>query len=241
MRSVSATAVLVAVLIGLSFPAASSAAKHPRLPERYEHWLDQEVPYLITDAEKNSFRALTTDESRDRFIQTFWAIRNPDPAAPNNAVRDEYYRRLDYANTHYGLPSAQNGWHTDRGMVYITLGPPQLKRSYADTTDLVPFETWFYQDPASALAPYFSVLFFKPSAAEDFKIYSPYQDRPEKLVASTNAVNDERAALKIIKQSVGNDVANLTLSLFPNEPVDNINGTPTLESDVPAQQNPQLP
>ncbi len=28
------------------------------------------------------------------------------------------------------------------------------------------------------------------------------------------------------------EVANLTLSIFPNEPVDNVKGTPTLESDV---------
>jgi GWxTD domain-containing protein len=220
------------VLLGLFLPAASWAAKHPQLPERYEHWLDQEVPYLITDAEKKIFVGLTTDQARDHFIETFWAIRNPNPASPSNTAREEHYRRLDYANTHYGLPSAQNGWRTDRGMVYITLGPPQQKRSYADTTDLVPFETWFYQDPSNGLAPYFSVLFYKPSAAEDYKIYSPYQDHPEKLIASTEAVNDQRTALKIIKQTLGDEVANLTLSLFPNEPVDNVNGSPTLESDV---------
>ena len=85
-------------------------------------------------------------------------------------------------------------------MVYITLGPPQQKRSYPNTRFLEPLETWFYQDPASALAPYFSVLFYKPSPAEDFKIYSPYQDGPDALIASTNAVNDPKAALKIIKE-----------------------------------------
>jgi GWxTD domain-containing protein len=226
------TAIVVALFIGLITPSFSWGAKHSQLPPRYEHWLTQEVPYLITDNEKTTFLGLATDQDRDRFIETFWAVRNPDPNSPTNTAREEHYQRLDYANTHYGLPSAQNGWRTDRGMVYITLGPPQQKHSYTDTTDLVPMETWFYQDPANALAPYFSVLFFRRSAAEDFKIYSPYQDRPEKLIASTNAVNDQAAALKIIKRTLGNEVANLTLSLFPNEPVDNVNGTPTMESDV---------
>ena len=96
----------------------------------------------------------------------------------------------------------------------------------ASSRDLV------YQDPGSALAPYFSVLFFQRSPAEDYRIYSPYQDRPEKLIASTNAVNDEPTALKIIKEDLGDEVANLTLSLPPNEPVDNVQGTPTLESDA---------
>jgi GWxTD domain-containing protein len=226
------TAIVVALFVGILTPSFSWAAKHSQLPPRYEHWLTQEVPYLITENEKNTFLGLATDQDRDRFIETFWAVRNPDPNSPTNTAREEHYQRLDYANTHYGLPSAQNGWRTDRGMVYITLGPPQQKHVYTDTTDLVPMETWFYQDPANALAPYFSVLFFKRSAAEDFKIYSPYQDRPEKLIASTNAINDEPAALKIIKRTLGNEVANLTLSLFPNEPVDNVNGTPTMESDV---------
>jgi GWxTD domain-containing protein len=232
-RSVYATGVLVAVVIGLLLcPPAATAAKHPQLPPRYEHWLDQEVNYLITNQERTAFLSLATDQDRDHFIESFWAIRNPDPNSPSNTFREEHYRRLDYANTHYGLPSAGNGWRTDRGMVYITLGPPQQKRSYPNTRYLEPLETWFYQDPGSALAPYFSVLFFQPSPAEDFRIYSPYQDRPEKLIASTNAVNDEPTALKIIKDDLGDEIANLTLSLFPNEPVDNIKGTPTLESDV---------
>jgi hypothetical protein len=117
-------------------------------------------------------------------------------------------------------------------MVYITLGPPQQKRAYPNERELKPIETWFYQDPASALAPYFSVLFYKRSNAEDFKIYSPYQDGPDALIDSTNAINDPQTALKIIKTDLGNEVANLTLSIFPNEPVDNTKGTVTLESDA---------
>ena len=232
-RSVSAAGIAVALLFGLLVCLSTAvAAKHSQLPSRYEHWLDEEVNYLITSQERTIFLGLTTDKDRDHFIETFWAIRNPDPTSPGNTFKDEHYRRLEYVNTHYGLPSAQNGWRTDRGMVYITLGPPQQKRSELNTKYLLPIEIWFYQDPGSALAPYFSVLFFQPSPAEDFRIYSPYQDRPEKLIASTNAVNDEPAALKIIKEDLGNEVANLTLSLFPNEPVDNVQGTPTLESDV---------
>jgi GWxTD domain-containing protein len=232
-RFVHAASIMVVLTFGLSLCSlTASAAKHPQLPPTYDHWLNQEVNYLITNQERASFLALTTDQDRDAFIDTFWAIRNPDPNSPSNTFREEHYRRLEYVNNHYGSPSAGNGWHTDRGMVYITLGPPQQKRSYLNTKYLEPLETWFYQDPAGALAPYFSVLFFKPSPAEDFRIYSPYQDRPDKLIASTNGANDVPTALRIIKADLGDEIANLTLSLFPNEPVDNKAGTPTLESDV---------
>jgi GWxTD domain-containing protein len=166
-RSVSAAGIAVALLFGLLVCLSTAvAAKHSQLPSRYEHWLDEEVNYLITSQERTIFLGLTTDKDRDHFIETFWAIRNPDPTSPGNTFKDEHYRRLEYVNTHYGLPSAQNGWRTDRGMVYITLGPPQQKRSELNTKYLLPIEIWFYQDPGSALAPYFSVLFFQPSPAE---------------------------------------------------------------------------
>jgi GWxTD domain-containing protein len=224
-------AILAIGLLCLS-PKAMAATQHHGLPDKYEHWLDAEVNYLITDEEKKIFLHLPTDKDRDKFIETFWAVRNPDPNSPTNSFREEHYRRLDYANNNFGPRGANDGWRTDRGMVYITLGPPQQRRPYPNTQDLNPMEIWFYQDPGRALAPYFSVIFFQRSAAEEYKLYSPYIDGPEKLIASTNAVNNPPAALKIIKQDLGNEVANLTLSLFPNEPVDNKNGTRTLESDT---------
>ena len=217
----------------LFFPSGAFAAKAKAadLPPRYQHWLKAEVTYLISDEERNNFLALSTDHDRDAFIQSFWMIRNPDPTSPSNTFREEHYRRLEYANSHYGTHNG-DGWGSDRGMVYITLGAPQQKQLYLNTKYLLPMEIWFFQDPAKALDPYFSVLFFKPSPAEDFRIYSPYQDRPEKLIASTNAVNNEQIALKIIKDQLSDEVANLTLSLLPNEKVDSKEAYPSLQSDV---------
>jgi GWxTD domain-containing protein len=223
--------IVVFVLALVLSSSAAIAAKHVDLHPKYEHWLTAEVNYLISDEERANFLSLTTDRDRDAFIQSFWTIRNPDPNAPGNAFREEHYRRLEYANSHYGVAGQDDGWRTDRGMTYITLGAPQQKQIYINTKYLQPMEIWFYQDPGSALAPYFSVIFFKPSPAEDYRIYSPYQDRPEKLVASTNAVNDQKMALKIIKDQLSDEVANLTLSLLPNEPVDAKEAYPGLESD----------
>ncbi len=233
-RSFRLSSIALAFVLGFLFcpQGATAAPQHPQLPPRYEHWLDNEVNYLITDREKRSFLRLSSDHDRDAFIDNFWAIRNPDPNSPTNAFREEHYRRLEFANSNFGARGFNDGWRTDRGMVYITLGAPQQRRPYPNTMNLLPMEIWFYQDPGSALAPYFSVIFFKKSAAEEYKLYSPYMDGPDKLIASTNAVNDPPTALKIIKNDLGNEVANLTLSLFPNEPVDNKNGTRTLESDT---------
>jgi GWxTD domain-containing protein len=207
------------------------AATKRSLPANYAAWLNEEVPYIVTNSERSAFLDLKTDADRDAFIQNFWAIRNPDPNSPTNEFRDEYYRRLAYANDQFGSPGRHDGWRTDRGMVYITLGPPQQLTPYRASQYLTPLEIWFYQSPSPnhALPPYFYVVFYQRSLNEDYKLYSPFLDKPERLVQSTNAVNDEAVALKIIKEDLGAEVARISLTLLPNEPasVD----SPSLESE----------
>jgi GWxTD domain-containing protein len=225
--------ILVSVVFTLAtsdFRAAST--KNSQLPEVYRHWLNEEVSYIITDAERDAFLQLKTNQDRDTFIDNFWKIRNPDPLAPSNVAKDEYYRRLAYANEQYGFRGADNGWRTDRGMVYITLGAPKQTARYLSTKYLRQMEIWFYQSPGPALPIYFSVIFFKPSPSEDFRLYSPYSDRPEKLITSNTAVNDEPRAIRIIQQDTNDEVARLSLSLLPDEPVDLHEAYPSLQSDV---------
>ena len=228
-RSFSVLFLLVLIATGTGL---LRAATKNSLPSHYAAWLNEEVPYIITNTERGAFLGLKTDADRDAFIQNFWAIRNPDPNSPTNEFRDEYYRRLAYANDRFGSPGRHDGWRTDRGMVYITLGPPQQLTPYRASQYLTPLEIWFYQSPSPnhALPPYFYVVFYQRSLNEDYKLYSPFLDKPERLVQSTNAVNDEAMALKIIKEDLGAEVARISLTLLPNEPasVD----SPSLESET---------
>jgi GWxTD domain-containing protein len=219
----------LALFFVLSAAPFAWAAKHPPVPEPYKHWLTEEVPYLITDDEKNLFFSLTTNEARDRFIDDFWKVRSSDPDSPVNTFREEYYRRIAYADAKFG---GQNGWASDRGMVYITLGEPKQRREYPNTKYLREMEIWFYQSPGGGLPSYFYVVFYKPSGAEDYKLYSPYLDKPEKLIASTNAINNEKEAVKIIDSDLGPEVARTVISLLPTEPVDTKNPEPSLQSDI---------
>jgi len=220
----------LAILGSVDLRAVST--KSSQLPEVYRHWLNEEVNYLITDAERDAFLQLKTNQDRDTFIDNFWKIRNPDPTAPSNSAKDEHYRRLAYANEQYGFRGADNGWRTDRGMVYITLGAPKQTARYLNTKYLRQMEIWFYQSPGPALPVYFSVIFYKPSNTEDFRLYSPYSDRPEKLINSNTAVNDEPRAIRIIREDTNDEVARLSLSLLPDEPVDLHEAYPSLQSDV---------
>jgi GWxTD domain-containing protein len=209
---------------------SSLAISERELPRFYRDWLDRDVVYIISHEERSAFLRLPSNEARDEFIKRFWEIRNPTPGAPTNPYRDEHYKRLDYASTHFGHNG--NGWRTDMGRIYITLGPPEQRAMYLGLANVRPMEIWFYQSTSPALPPYFYIIFYQRNAGDDFHLYSPYMDGPDALVPSMDAINDRVAALKIIDQAAGRDVARETLSLLPNEPVDMDGATSSLESDV---------
>ncbi len=88
----------------------------------WQKWLSEDMIYIISDEEKTTFEHLKTDEERQQFVEQFWARRDPTPGTPENEFKEEHYRRIAYANKHWGgnLP----GWKTDRGRIYIRYGPP---------------------------------------------------------------------------------------------------------------------
>ena len=92
------------------------------------NWLLNEVPDIITDAERRAFLELGTEEEREQFREQFWRDRNPEPDSPVNTVREEHYRRLAYADEHFasGIP----GRKTDRGHIYVLWGPPDEIESH---------------------------------------------------------------------------------------------------------------
>ena len=122
----------------------------------YRTWLNEEVPYIITDEERKAFMSLSNDEEREAFIENFWQRRNPNPDSPENEFREEHYRRIAYANEHYA--AGKPGWKTDRGRIYIMWGAADSVDSHPSgglyerpmdegggETSTFPFEVWHYR------------------------------------------------------------------------------------------------
>jgi len=107
-------------LIGAVFAVAIAHAQ----PTPWDKWLNEDVVYIVADEERQAFEQLKTDQDRERFVDEFWRIRNPMPAAAENAYKNEHYRRIAFANDHFSVAGIP-GWKTDRGHLYITLGPPE--------------------------------------------------------------------------------------------------------------------
>jgi GWxTD domain-containing protein len=222
---------LTAVLL-LSILPASAAKSEKGLAPNYRHWLDVEVTYIISSAEKKQFLSLTTDQERDSFIQAFWRVRNPDPGSDSNSYKEEHYRRLAYANEHFGVAKYENGWQTEMGRIYIILGKPKQRAPYHEKPNLRDMEIWFYEAETPVLPPYFYVLFYRRSLNDSYRLYSPSQDGPVALVTTGESQNDNKLALKFIRDSAGDEVAKTTCTLIPGESVDFDNFRPTMDSDM---------
>jgi len=119
-------------------------------------WIDEDVPYIISNEERAAFKQLKTDEEREQFIESFWLRRDPTPDTIDNEFKDDHYERIAYANEHFasGIP----GWKTDRGRIYIMYGKPDEIESHPSggtydrpieegggTTSTFPFEKWRYR------------------------------------------------------------------------------------------------
>ncbi|HEY6376590.1 MAG TPA: GWxTD domain-containing protein [Edaphobacter sp.] len=135
---------------------AQQKALKGELKGSYKTWLDQDVRWIITDQEMQTFKSLGNDEERDQFIENFWLRRNPNPDSPENEYREEHYARIAYANEHFA--AGKPGWKTDRGHIYIAYGKPDSIDSHPSggsyerpmeegggNTSTFPFETWHYR------------------------------------------------------------------------------------------------
>lgn len=131
-------------------------ALRKEMESAYNKWIQQEVPYIITDEERSAFKKLTTDEEREQFVEQFWERRNPNPGSAENEFREEYYRRIAYSNERFA--SGMPGWKTDRGRIYIMYGPADEVESHPSggtylrppeegggETSTFPFEKWRYR------------------------------------------------------------------------------------------------
>ncbi len=103
----------------------------------YRSWVNNDVRYIITNQERQTFDALKTDDERESFIEQFWLRRDPTPQTAGNEFRNAYYERIAYANQYYATVKSA-GWESGRGRIYILYGKPDgIERTILG-------ETWTY-------------------------------------------------------------------------------------------------
>jgi GWxTD domain-containing protein len=88
-----------------------------------EEWAEGPVRFLLTADERRQYARLLDPVTRSEFVTSFWKDRDPKPETASNEFRDEFERRIAFADSRF-TQSETRGSLTDRGMVFILLGPP---------------------------------------------------------------------------------------------------------------------
>src|SRR3954465_8214087 len=137
-----------------SQPARTAAPPAPvvsgALPE---DWYDDDewhlrVRYIITPAETVAYQRLKTARARETFLAEFWERRDPTPGTPANQYREEFERRVAFADAHFTNPNdaPRAGLDTDRGRIYVMFGAPESIIPFPSGA----FELWRYAPAVGA-------------------------------------------------------------------------------------------
>ena len=134
---------LAVLLLGLTGCSSLERAKQA-LPVDDREFLSS-VRYLITTDEQKRFVSLPEAE-REAFIEEFWKKRDPDLTTEENEFKSLYFQRIDEANHLFRESGKGNGWTSDRGRIYILLGPPERRDIFPTGRSLyeLPLEIWYY-------------------------------------------------------------------------------------------------
>jgi len=102
---------------------------------------------IMSKVEDQIYAHLADAQARDEFIADFWKKRDPSPASEENEFRDDFYKRVEYANRwfHEKGPAA-NGWDSERGRILIMLGFPDQRDQMPmlNNTQVHAAEIWIY-------------------------------------------------------------------------------------------------
>lgn len=114
MRVKLLVAIAVLMIAGVAEAGLSKAA---------QDWRRGPDKFVMTDEEEKAWKGVPSDAAAAAFIDLFWARRDPTPGTPRNEFREEFLTRVRYSDAAFAEKRLR-GALTDRGQVYILLGPP---------------------------------------------------------------------------------------------------------------------
>ena len=181
------------------------------VPPKYIVWGEGPAKWLMTREEARKWKSVSTDEEAQAFVDLFWARRDPTPATSRNEFKEDFDARVKFADDNFS-DGRDPGSLTDRGRVFILLGPPyrvsggagaQSKamsapnRSPADITPAKPTsqvdrQNWMY---AHEKKPKYVVQ-------SDFTIIFEDVGRNDWHMATTERVNPEAILMQAATASI---------------------------------------
>ena len=221
------TRVVVACLTAATVAGSAFA----QLSAEYRNWDETAVKWIMTKDEAGQWKRIRTDEEAKAFVDLFWAKRDPSPGTPQNEFRQEFDRRVEFADQQFGQ-ARRKGSLTDRGHILIVLGAPYtIARSNPEGQGTIQ----------------------TPSFGEDrdtIQNYSPRQLWTYEQARTNIELGQPKAEIAFVDQYASND---WTLERQARTPIDellkrtvesyvtqpNLTSAPTYQAQAQAQEVPQ--
>lgn len=125
--------------------------------------LIEALTYIAQNKELEEIHSATTIEQRRKKFDGFWGKLVSSRQAAGNLVK-QYYGRIEEANLFF--TEHKEGWKTDRGMVYVILGPPMYVEYAFDE------QIWHYSYSEAEFVQAYHFQRMRPFGAEaDFDHY----------------------------------------------------------------------
>lgn len=145
------------ILAAVGAPAGAGQKVHtaeelfqPFLEGELSRWMVGPIGRLASEDEIDRYLRLKTADEAKRFIDEFWAKRDPDPSRPGNPTLELYEARAAEADKEFS-EAAVAGRRTDRGTIHILYGAPE-RVEYEEGHDVSgpDVELWRYPKQAAA-------------------------------------------------------------------------------------------
>lgn len=104
------------------------------------------IRYESTEDEMDILEDIEDPAERLEAWNCFWKIRDPVAATATNEALTNYFQRIQTANQTW-RSALRPGYQSDRGRVYIMLGPPSEIIQRPMPAGPYPFEIWRYYGP----------------------------------------------------------------------------------------------
>ncbi|MCU1348049.1 MAG: hypothetical protein JWO56_1079 [Acidobacteria bacterium] len=178
-----------------AFALTAMAVSGFALSQKYTDFGSGPAQFIMTKDELTKWKSIKDDAAAQAFIDLFWARRDPSAGTPENETQEAFDAKVKYADEHFAHGKLK-GSMTDRGKVFIVLGPPsRIQRTSPEPKSTIqspndafgvpkegenasiqgysPKQVWFY-DPSKSKTPIGNqtaeVVFIDQYGSEDWKL-----------------------------------------------------------------------
>ena len=128
----------------------------------------REMMYILNTDTLEKYLEASLPE-KQAFFKRFWAARDPDPSTAVNELKNEYFKRVNFANRNFTAFGTE-GWLTDRGRILIKFGYPDDIERHPFDMNSKPYEIWRYYNLRKVF------LFVDRTGFGDYRLHPDYID-----------------------------------------------------------------